>query len=215
MARTVRPRPSSAATQEILRVRTPYGALQSGHTPGQLPDPQLLLFSVESSSLDLETQAQSWEHVRAVGGAGFRTVSCPPHLPPDPGKQTPRTVLCSPPPGPEGADPRDVLCPRPQPNGREGGSSSGWFPFLVGGGRARARGRAMRRVVQAACRPPRTASLLGWSNEDRCSVRTLRLPPWGTDLLNAPQALVSRFQAPGRNFLHHQSPENSILAFLT
>ena len=215
MARTVRPRPSSAATQEILRVGTAYGALRSRHTPGQLPDPQLLLFSVESSSLDLETQARSWEHVRAVGGAGFRTVSCPPHLPPDLGKQTPRTVLCPPPPGPEGTDPRDVLCPPPQPNGREGGSSSGWFPFLVGGGRARARGGDVRRVVRAACRPPRTASPLGWSNEDQCSVRTLRLPPWGTDLLNAPQALVSRCQAPGLSSLHHQPPESSVLAFST
>lgn len=45
-------------------------------------------------------------------------------------------------------------------------------------------------------------------------MRTLRLPPRGMDPLNAPQALVSRCQAPGLDFLHHQSPENSILAFL-
>lgn len=92
-------RQSSAVTQEILRIRTTRGTLWSGHIPGQLPDPQLLLFSVKGSSLDPETQEQSWEHVRAVGGAGFRTVSRPPHPLPGLGEQTPGTVSGPPHPG--------------------------------------------------------------------------------------------------------------------
>lgn len=135
MARTVRLRPSTAAIQEILRIRTTCGALQSGHTPGQLPDPQLLPFSVKGSSLDPETQERSCEHVRAVGGAGFQTVSCPPHprawgnrppgqsCAPHPlclGEKTPGTVSCPPQPGPWGEDPRDSLLPTPHP--RPGGA---------------------------------------------------------------------------------------------
>ena len=131
MARTVRPRPSSAATQEILRVGTAYGALRSRHTPGQLPDPQLLLFSVESSSLDLETQARSWELVRAVGGAGFRTVSCPPHLPPDLGSRPPGQSYAPHPlglreqtPGMSCAPHLSLMAGKTGP--RQGGSPSWW-----------------------------------------------------------------------------------------
>lgn len=130
MAQMVRLRPSTAVIQEILRIRTTCGALHSGYTPGQLPDPQLLLFSVKGSSLDPETQEQSCEHVRAVGGAGFQTVSCPPHPrawgrgPPGQSpahphlrglrEQTPWTVLCPPhPPGLGEKTPGTFSCPHP------------------------------------------------------------------------------------------------------
>lgn len=81
------------------------------------------------------------------------------------------------------------------------------------GGRGICQGTWQSREEGYSGRLPR-AGPPGRSNEDPCSVQTLKLPPRGTDPLNAPHALVSRCQAPGLNFLHHQSPENNILAFL-
>lgn len=155
MAQTVRLRPSTAAMQEILRIRTTCGALHSGHTPGQLPDPQLLPFSVKGSSLDPETQERSCEHVRAVGGAGFQTVSCPPH----PRAWGRRPLGQSHAPHPPGVWEQTLgtsCAPNPSLMAVKVGPHRGGPPAWSGG-HAMAHAGAVRRVIRAACRPLRKA----------------------------------------------------------